>query len=122
MQSLRHQRVRELLKRQIGEIVRREFSLDRVGLLNINEVSLASDLKSAIVFVGVVGTEAQKKEALHALQSNRKKIQSLVAGSVVLKYMPHLKFETDESVARANQVLKIIEELEQSNSNEQEER
>jgi ribosome-binding factor A len=39
----------------------------------------------------------------------------LVSRAVVLKYTPTLKFMIDDSVARGNRVLQIIEELEKSN-------
>jgi ribosome-binding factor A len=37
-----------------------------------------------------------------------------VARAVVLKYTPTLKFMVDDSVARGNRVLQIIEELERA--------
>jgi ribosome-binding factor A len=54
--NLRHERVRELLKREVGEAIRREIPMNEAGLLTVNEVGVASDLRSATVFVGVIGT------------------------------------------------------------------
>jgi ribosome-binding factor A len=56
-------RVRELLKHEIAECIRRELSIEEVGLLTVNDVGLASDLRTATVFVGFVGTKEQKKRA-----------------------------------------------------------
>lgn len=112
MQSLRHQRVRELLKREIGEVIRRELPLSEVGLITVNDVGVASDLHSATVFIGVIGTADQKKNALGLLQRERKRIQSLVGHNVVLKYTPQLRFVVDDSIERGNKVLEIIEGLE----------
>jgi len=114
MPQMRHERVRELLKRAIGEAVRREFHVDDVGLININDVDVAGDLKSAVVFISVLGKVDQQKRALHALQEHRIRIQGLVAKSVVLKFTPTLKFVVDDSIVRGNKVLQIIEELEKS--------
>src|SRR4051812_44993142 len=96
--NLRHERVRELLKRETGEILRRELSLNEVGLLTVNEVGVSNDLRSATVFVGVIGTPEQRKKAISLLEKESKRIQSLVGHAVVLKYTPHLKFVLDESV------------------------
>ena len=112
MPQMRHERVRELLKRAIGEAVRREFHVDDVGLININDVDVAGDLKSAVVFISVLGTVDQQKRALHVLQEHRIRIQGLVAKSVVLKFTPTLKFVVDDSIVRGNKVLQIIDELE----------
>ncbi|MGH7973014.1 MAG: 30S ribosome-binding factor RbfA [Limisphaerales bacterium] len=116
MPSLRLQRVRELLKREIGEVIRREFPVQEAGLVSVNDVDVAGDLHSAIVFISILGTKEQQKRGLEMLSRHRKRIQSLVARAVVLKYTPTLKFMTDDSVARGNRVLQIIDELEKSNS------
>ena len=41
---LRHERVRELLKRTVGDILRRELSTEECGLVSVNDVGVASDL------------------------------------------------------------------------------
>ena len=112
MPSLRLQRVRELLKREIGEIIRREIPVGEVGLITVNEVGVSSDLHSATVFIGILGNAEQKKKGLSALNRHRKHIQSLMGKAVVLKYTPHLRFMIDGSVEQGNKVLKIIDELE----------
>jgi len=112
MPSLRLQRVRELLKREIGEVIRREFPVDEAGLVSVNDVDVAGDLHSAIVFISILGNAEQQKRGLRLLTRHRKRIQGLVARAVVLKYTPTLKFMVDDSVARGNRVLQIIEELE----------
>jgi len=114
MPSLRIQRVRELLKRQIGEVLRREFPVSEAGLVTVNDVDVAGDLHSAIVFISVLGTAEQQKRGLNLLVRHRKRIQALVGRAVVLKYTPKLKFVLDDSVVRGNRVLQIIEELEKS--------
>jgi ribosome-binding factor A len=110
--NLRHERVRELLKREVGEVIRREIPLNEAGLLTVNEVGVASDLKSATVFVGVIGTPEQRKKAAALLEKEGKRLQSLVGRAVVLKYTPHLKFVIDQSIERGNRVLEILEEIE----------
>ncbi len=114
MSSLRIQRVRELLKRSIGEIIRREIPVETAGLITVNDVGVAADLQSAIVFLSVIGSAAQKKKADALLQSERKRIQSLLGKAVVLKYTPQLKFVLDDSIERGNKVLQIIEEIEKN--------
>lgn len=114
MPSLRLLRVRELLKREIGEAIRQEIPVQQAGLVTVNDVDVAGDLKNARVYLGLLGTTEQKKTALGLLEANRARIQSLVSRTVVLKYTPKLKFVVDESVDRGNRVLQIIEELEKT--------
>src|SRR5262249_11371758 len=114
MPSLRLQRVRELLKRAIGEVIRREFQVSEAGLVTVNDVDVAGDLHSAIVFISIFGSAEQQKRGLDMLTRHRKRIQGLVAKEVILRYTPTLKFQIDDSVVRGNRVLEIIEELEKT--------
>src|SRR5512140_2613931 len=114
MPSLRLQRVRELLKREIGEVIRREFQVSEAGLVTVNDVDVAGDLHSAIVFISILGNAEQQKRGLTLLTRHRKRIQGLLGRAVVLKYTPTLKFMIDDSIVRGNRVLQIIEELEKS--------
>jgi ribosome-binding factor A len=118
MPSLRLQRVRELLKREIGEAIRREFHVSECGLISVNDVDVAGDLKSATVFISILGNPDQQKHGLQSLIEHRVRIQGLVARAIVLKYTPKLKFAFDDSIVRGNRVLQIIEELEKTATDE----
>ena len=112
--SLRLERVRELVKRELGEVIRREIPLDQAGLVTVNDVVVASDLHTATVYIGIVGDASKRKRALELLHENRKRIQGLLGHAIVLKYTPHLRFVVDESIERGNRVLRIMEELEKT--------
>lgn len=114
MPSHRLLRVRELLKREIGEAIRRELPVQQAGLVTVNDVDVSGDLKNAKVYLGLLGNTEQKKIALDMLAKHRLRIQSQVAKTVVMKYTPRLQFLVDESVDRGNRVLRIIEELEKN--------
>ncbi len=112
MSSHRLLRVRELLKRAIGEAIQRELPMDQAGLVTVNDVEIGGDLRQAKVFIGILGNAEQQRTGLALLLKNRVRIQGLVAKAVILKYTPQLRFIVDESVARGNRVLAIIDELE----------
>lgn len=114
MQSVRVQRVRELLKRQLSEIIRREPPPGPGSLLTVNDLVLAHDLKSATVFVGIIGPKEHQPRAIARLNQDHARFQELLASTVVLKYTPRLRFELDGSVERGNRVLALLDELERS--------
>ena len=114
MSSHRLLRVRELLKREIGEAIRRELPIEQTGLVTVNDVEVVSDLRQATVFISILGNAEQQKTGLKALRQHRLRIQDHVAKTVLLKYIPRLRFMVDDSVARGNRVLEIITELEQT--------
>jgi len=109
-------RVRELLKQEIAEILRQELSIEEVGLLTVNAVGVGRDLRSAIVFLGFVGTPAQRKRATVVLSENAGLIRGRVGSNVRLKFTPDLRFQIDDSIEQGNRVLALLDELERQPS------
>ena len=107
-------KVKELLKHEIAECIRREFSIEEVGLLTVNDVGVSSDLRSATVFLGFVGSADQRKRAPAKLAERAKLIQMMVGSAVRLKFTPELRFLIDDSIQEGNRVLAILKELEKS--------
>ena len=114
MASVRQQRVCELLKREIGEAIRREFEVTEAGLITVNDVVVAGDVKSATVYVSILGNAQQQKRGHHLLQQHRIRLQGVVGKAVILKYTPTLRFVMDDSLERGNKVLQLIEELDKT--------
>jgi ribosome-binding factor A len=114
MPNLRQEKVRELLKRAIGEAIRREFNVSEAGLISVNDVDCTGDLKSAVVFISILGNADQQKRGLALLTEHRSRLQGLVAKSVILRYTPTLRFVVDDSIVRGNRVMQIIEELDKT--------
>ena len=112
MRSLRHQRVRELLKRTVGDILRRELSTEECGLVSVNDVGVANDLKSATIFLSVLGSKAQKHSAAERREQDRSRIQYTLGREVVLKYTPKIKFNLNDSIEDGDRVLAILKEIE----------
>ena len=75
MSNLRHERVRELLKRAIGEAIRREFHVNDVGVITVNDLDVGGDLRTAIVFISILGNDQQKKHGLIELEKNRIRLE-----------------------------------------------
>ena len=102
-------RVNELIKRELSILITREITFEN-ALVTINQVDVTSDLKSAHVYVSVLG--AGRVEAMNKLEENRAMLQADLARHVVLKYTPHLIFHLDDSVERGARVIEILQEIE----------
>ena len=107
----RIERVNELLFRELGEIFTAVVSPDVPFLVTVTGAKVSVDLRDAVVFVSVYGTDAQKKQALTFLQKKRALIQSRLSRKVILKYTPVLHFKLDETAERADRVETILREL-----------
>ena len=112
MQNLRHMRVRELLKRELNEIFRREFPVE-LGIVSVTEVGVSNDLHSAKVFVSSIGDDKSQQKAFRTVRKSAGKIQFELGQIVDLRYTPKLKFVMDEAYNRGDRVLKILDEIEQ---------
>ena len=112
MPSVRMQRVHELLKRALSEILRQAMPISEMGIASVNDLEVANDTQTATVYVGLIGTPEQQKRAMAFLQTETGHIQSQLAKKVVLRYTPKLRFIRDDSIERGNRVLAIMEEIE----------
>ena len=103
-------RVNELLKRELSALLVREMTFENL-LVTVNQVDVTPDLKSAHVYVSVLGSEG-RKGVLPKLEAHRAVLQAGLSKHVVLKYTPHLVFHLDDSIERGARVLEILQEIE----------
>lgn len=103
-------RVNELIKRELSDLVRREITFT-AKLVTIQQVDVTPDLKHAHVYVGVIGNEEEQKQAMSALHDQRLRLQSEVSKRVVIKFTPQLHFKLDTAGERGDRVLNILDEL-----------
>lgn len=108
--SNRLARVSELLKRELGVCLEREFDFKDI-LVTIHDVDVTPDLRHAHVFVGIVGNENKRGSVMEQLERKRGQIQAQVMKRVVLKYTPQLHFRVDDSIERGVRVVNILDEL-----------
>ena len=113
-QNRRQDRVRELVKRAVGEVIRRTFPVQEVGVVSVTDVSMSNDLRSGVVFLSIFGDKEQKNKVFHTICEKRKMIQMQLAHEVILKYTPQIRFQLDESIDRGNRVLEILDEMEKA--------
>ena len=102
-------RVNELVRRELSTIITRELTFEDL-LVTINQVDVTPDLKSAHVFVSVLGDGAHDS-VIGKLEAHRTILQAELSKHVVLKYTPHLVFHLDNSTERGARVSRILDEI-----------
>ena len=108
----RLERVNEVIKRELSEIISREVNFGAQTLVTVHAVDITADLRQCHVFVSVIGKPDQKSRVLAELEGHRGTLQRELAKRVVLKYTPHLNFKIDDSIERGSRVLEIMQDLE----------
>jgi ribosome-binding factor A len=107
--SRRLDRVNELLRREIGNVVQKDYEW-RGKLVTISEVDVTQDLKEAKVWTSVLGGDAQP--VIDKLNRDHGSIQSKVMKRVVLKSTPVLRFHHDSSASRGVDMVNLLDEVE----------
>jgi len=108
---MRLQRVNQLIREEISHLIQRELKDPRLGFVTVTEVDVAKDLRTAKVYVSVLGSEAQWQSSLQALESARGFIRSWLLPRLRLRSVPHLTFHPDRSMAHAAHIQTVLEGL-----------
>jgi ribosome-binding factor A len=111
MQGKRLDRVNQLMKEEISLLVQRELKDPRLGFVTVTEVDVAKDLKTARVYVSVLGSEADWQASLEALERARGFIRNWLAPRLRMRSIPHLTFHADRSMAHAAHIQSLLEGL-----------
>lgn len=105
-------KVNELMKREIGTFIQKEFEWPGT-IVSILDVEITEDLKEGRVWVGVVGRMAPA-QVIEKLSRKRGEIQKAVSKRVVLRNTPKLTFKHDNSAQRGVSLVNLLDDIEQN--------
>lgn len=113
MQGKRLERVNQLIKEEISELLQRELKDPRLGFVTVTEVEVSKDLRAAKVFVSILGPEEEWRATLEALEGARGFIRGWLVRRLRMRVVPQLSFRPDRSMAHAAHILSVLTELRQ---------
>ncbi|UTA47022.1 30S ribosome-binding factor RbfA [Simiduia sp. 21SJ11W-1] len=107
----RTDRVADALQRSVSRFIQQEIRDPRIGMVNVNDVTVTRDLAFAKIFVTFVGreTDAECEAALAILNKAAGFLRSLVAKDLDLRTTPRLQFVYDKTTIRGNQLANLID-------------
>ena len=111
MTSTRQEKVRELLRLEISDIIRREIKDPRVGFVTVTDAEVSPDLKHAKVFISVLGEAAQKQEGLKALQKATRFIRAEFAKRANMKTTPEIVLLEDTAIEQGARIFELLEKI-----------
>ena len=117
----RPERLAEVLREEIMEIVGYELDDPRVIGVTVTDVIVSPNLRDAKVFVLVEGDEGEIREALKALQHAAPFVKQQVALNLNVRYAPHLHFVRDTVEEKANRIEQLLGEIGQGENLSKEE-
>lgn len=104
LHNKRAHRVAQLLKNELSALTVRGLRDPRVGLVTITDVRLTDDLRTAQVFVSVLGDDEARKASLAGLAAAAGYLRHAVTHSLQLRFAPVLYFRYDDTLARAQRL------------------
>ncbi len=111
----RIERLNSLIRQEISELLQHQVKDPRLGnFIAVTEVATSADLKYAKVFVSRIGNEEEKQEVLSALASASGFFRRELSNRLKLRYTPELSFQWDDSIERGDHLLRLIDELTQT--------
>jgi ribosome-binding factor A len=103
-------RVNELMREVIGSAITSELEDPRIGFATVTSVDTSPDLRSARVYVSVLGDEAEREATLAGLRSSHGVLQSAIASEMRIKRTPTLSFHYDDTPERGVRITKMLED------------
>ena len=91
------QRVNEAVKEVVSQTIVEELEDPRIGFVTVTKVQTSNDMKSAKIFVSVLGDEKTRQDTLEGLASSHGLIQSKIARELKMKNTPTINFIYDDS-------------------------
>jgi ribosome-binding factor A len=109
MATERMRRVNEVMREVVGEAIASELDDPRIGFVTVTAVETSPDLRSARVFVSVLGDEHERERTMAALRAAHGILQAAVNRELRLKRTPTLKFVYDETLERAQRLSELLD-------------
>lgn len=107
----RTQQMGEFLREEVTDIIRTELDDPRLGFWTITHVEVSQELRSARIFVSVLGTEQERTDTLKALRGAAGFIRTHLKPRMRTRTIPDLDFRDDRSMEHAEEIDRTLRQL-----------
>jgi ribosome-binding factor A len=109
MPGARMRRIDESLREVVAAAVS-GLADPRLGFVTVTGVDTSADLRTARVYVSVLGDETERDATLEALRSSHGVIQSRIASETRMKRTPTLTFIYDDTIEKGVRISHLLED------------
>src|SRR5438445_12653050 len=106
----RANRLNALLQGELGTLISEELRDPRIAFTTVTSVEITDDLRSARVYVSVLGDEDSAKKTMAALEDAKPYVRHELGSRTDLRFVPELTFVPDRSAERAVRVARLLRE------------
>ncbi len=108
----RQMRVEQEVQKTIAQFLISGFRHPLPGLVTVARVMMPGDLRTAKVYISVLGTDSEREEALETLQEKAFEVQNFIGRELKMRFCPKLTFFHDDTTDHVLKVERILQELE----------
>jgi len=108
--SKRIQRVNALIKRELSQLILKEFDFPLDILVTLTRVETTSDLRDTNVWISIIPDEKNKK-IIEILDKNIYFLQQKLNKRLKMRPLPRIKFLEEKKTKEAGRVEEILEKL-----------
>ncbi len=112
MSQTRVEKVQELMKQEVSEIVLRELKDPRIGFVTVTEVKCTADLREAKIYISVMGSDDQVKNTLAGLKSSMGFIRREIGRRIRLRFTPEISLALDKSLDYSAHIQELLLKVE----------
>jgi ribosome-binding factor A len=115
--SIKNTRINGEVQKELSTLISREIKDPRISpMTSVVDVEVSPDLKTAKVYISVLGDSEAKESTLKGLKSAASFIRGQLAKSLNLRNTPELTFIIDNSIEYGVNMSKLIDEISKKSS------
>ena len=104
-------RLAEIIKTEVSKLIMEEIKDPRLGFVTVTDVEVADDLRSAKIYVSVMGDEEDIKNSMDVLNRASGYIRGEIGKVVRLRYVPEISFKYDKSIEHGAHISRLLREI-----------
>ncbi len=107
----RSERVSDLIKAELSDILHKEIRDPVIGPITVTDVKMSNDLRNARIFFVRLGSDVNSGAAEQHLQKAAGFLKRELGKRITLRYMPDLIFVYDKSFEYGSRIEKLLSEI-----------
>jgi ribosome-binding factor A len=111
MSSRRTLKAASAIREVVSMAILTELRDPRVQNVTVTGVELSGDMRSAKVYVSVMGSAKEQELCMHGLRCSAGFLQKRINDRIDTRYTPRIQFELDQGIKKSFEVAGILREV-----------
>lgn len=111
MGQQRIEKIQEFIQQELSKLILSGLKDPRIGFVTVTAVEVTGDLRTAKVFVSLMGSEEQKKASWDGLQHSLGFLRTEVGRRLGIRHTPELSLHLDHSLDNSDHINKLLHQI-----------